>query len=199
MSKNKTFTVPYKRKRKNRTDYNKRLKYLKSEKIRIVIRVSNNNLTIQGVKFKEEGDEVLCYTKSTDLKKMGWKYNLGNVPSAYLIGLYFGTQHGNNIKEAIIDLGLKSIKKGNRLSAVIKGIVDSGIKVPFSDSIFPNEKKINGSTIAEYAKSLSSNKEVYEKQFSKYLKKGIKPENISEEFEKTKKFILDKKWQEKKK
>ncbi len=196
MSKNKTFTVPFKRKRKSRTDYSKRLRYLKSEKIRIVIRSSNNNLVIQGIDFKEEGDKILGFAKSTDLKKMGWKYNLGNVPSAYLIGLYFGTRYGDKIKEAIIDLGLKPIKKGDRLSAAIKGIVDSGIKIPHSDSIFPDEKKINGSTISEYAKSLSSNKEVYEKQFSKYLKEGVKPENISEEFEKTKKIILGKKWQE---
>ncbi|MBT3691522.1 50S ribosomal protein L18 [Candidatus Woesearchaeota archaeon] len=193
MSRNKIYTVPFKRKIKGKTDYNKRLKYLKSGKVRIIIRSSKNSLLIQGVNFQEEGDKVLCSTKSSELKKMGWKYNLGNIPSAYLVGLYFGTKNKDKIKEAIIDLGLKSITKGDRLSAAIKGIADSGIKIPHSDSIFPKENKINGSIIVEYAKSLSSNKEEYEKQFSKYLKDNIKPENITEEFEKTKKTILDKK------
>jgi len=194
MSRNKTFTVPFKRKIKGKTDYNKRLKYLKSGKVRIIVRSSKNSLLIQGIDFKEEGDRILCSTKSSELRKIGWKYNLGNLPSAYLVGLYFGNKHGDKIKEAIVDLGLKSITKGDRLSAAIKGIADSGIKIPHSDSIFPKENKINGSTISEYAKSISSNKEAYEKQFSKYLKDNVKPENIAEEFEKTKKIIQDKKW-----
>jgi large subunit ribosomal protein L18 len=193
MSKSKIFTVPFKRKRKGKTDYGKRLKYLKSKKTRIVVRQSKNSVLIQGINFKEEGDKVLCFSKSSDLKKIGWKYNLGNIPSAYLIGLYFGIQHGNKIKEAIIDLGLRSITKGDRLSATIKGIVDSGIKIPHSDSIFPDDKMINGSTIVEYANTLSSDKEKYEKQFSKYLKNGVKPEDISKEFDKIKKIILTKK------
>lgn len=196
MSKNKTFTVPFKRKRKGKTDYNKRLKYLKSGKTRIVIRSSKNNITIQGVKFQEEGDKILCSISSIELRKNGWKYNLGNVPSAYLTGLMFGKKYADKIKEGIIDLGLKSVTRGDRLSATIKGLIDSGILIPHSDSIFGKEEKIKGADIANYAKLKSSEGE--SKQFAKHSKEGLKLENIKEEFEKIKKLIIDKKWQEKK-
>jgi large subunit ribosomal protein L18 len=192
MSKSKTFTVKFKRKREGKTDYKSRLKYLKSNKTRIVIRPSANNLLIQAINFKENGDTAICMNKATDLKKLGWDYHAGNIPSSYLAGLYFGAKNKDKIKEAIIDLGLRSITKGDRLTAAIKGIVDSGINIPHSDSIFPSEEVINGTIISKYAKSLSNEKEKYEKQFSKYLKNKQNPENIVGDFEKIKKKILEK-------
>ncbi len=192
MSKSKTFTVKLKRKRKGKTDYKSRLKYLKSDKTRLVIRPTTSNLTIQAINFVESGDKILCTMKATDLKKIGWNYHAGNMPSAYLAGLYFGSKNKDKVKEAIIDLGRRSITKGDRLAATIKGLVDSGINIPHSDKIFPSEDRINGTSIAGYAKSLSSEKEKYEKQFSKYLKNKQTPENIAGDFEKIKKKILEK-------
>ena len=49
MSKNKTYTVKFRRKREGKTDYKKRIKYISSGKTRIVIRVSNNNIKVQGI------------------------------------------------------------------------------------------------------------------------------------------------------
>lgn len=193
MSRNKTYTVLFKRKRKGKTNYRKRLQYLKSEKERIVVRPTTNNMTIQAVLFEENGDKVLITMQAKELKKIGWKYHLGNLPSSYLAGLYFGMLAKAKIKGGIIDLGLRKITKGDRISAAIKGIVDSGLEIPHSESIFPDEKRLNGTTIAEYSKKLSENKEKYEKQFSKYLKEGIKPENIQKDFEDAKKAILSKK------
>jgi len=192
MSRSNTFTVQFKRKRKGLTNYRTRLKYLKSNRTRLVIRATTNNLSLQAIEFNENGDKVICSAKATDLRKLGWNYHLGNVPSAYLIGFYFGIKNKSKLKEDIVDIGLKSITKGDRSSAVIKGLVDAGIEVPHSDSIFPSEEKINGTTIANYAKTLSKTKEKYEKQFSKYLKNNTKPENITENFEKAKKKILEK-------
>jgi large subunit ribosomal protein L18 len=193
MSKSKTYTVQFKRKRNQKTDYKKRLKYLKSEKTRIVVRTSTNSIIIQAIDFQENGDKILSTVHSKDLQKLGWKYNCGNIPSAYLTGFYFGIKNKDKIKEAIIDLGLKSITKGDRSSTIIKGIVDSGLKIPYSDKLFPKEEKINGTTIVEYAKSLSNDKEKYEKQFSKYLKNNLNPENIKQDFDKTKELILSNK------
>ena len=192
MSKSKTFTVKLKRKRTGKTDYKARLKYLKSNKTRIVIRPSTNNIIIQAVNFVEDGDKALCTTKATDLKKLGWNYHLGSISSSYLTGLYFGAKNKGNVKEAIIDLGRRSITKGDRLTATIKGLVDSGINIPHSDSIFPSEDRISGASIVKYAKLLSNEKEKYEKQFSKYLKNKQNPENIAGDFEKIKKKILEK-------
>jgi large subunit ribosomal protein L18 len=190
MSKNKTYTVQFKRKRNQKTDYKKRLKYLKSEKTRIIIRSSINNILIQAIEFNESGDKILASLSSKDLKKLGWDYHLGNLPSAYLTGLYFGIKNKEKLKEGIIDLGLKSITKGDRLSATIKGLVDSELKIPHSDKLFPKEEQINGLVITKYAKSISENKEKYEKQFSKYLKNNVNPENITKDFEKIKELIL---------
>jgi large subunit ribosomal protein L18 len=190
MSKSKTYTVGFKRKRKGKTNYKKRLNYLKSEKTRITIRTTKNDIIIQAIDFNESGDRTISTLKALDLRKMGWNYNPGNIPSSYLAGLYFGIKNKGKIKESIIDLGLKSITKGNRLSAAIKGIKDSGINISCSEKIFPSENKIDGTSITEYANSLSENKEKYEKQFSKYLKKGLDPKNIKQDFKKIKETIM---------
>ncbi len=186
MSKSKTYTVAYRRKREGKTDYKKRLGYLKSGKTRIVIRASTNNIQIQAVEFHVDGDKVISTTKSTELVKQGWKYSTGNIPAAYLTGLLFGSKVKDKVKEGIIDLGLNSITKGTRLPAAIKGIADSGVQIKFDEGIAPSEEALSGKNIADYAKKLSEEKEKYEKQFSKYLKNNQKPELMAEEFEKIK-------------
>lgn len=186
MSKSKTYTVAYRRKREGKTDYKKRLGYLKSGKIRIVIRSSKNNIQIQAVNFHVDGDKVISTTKSTELKNQGWKYSTGNTSAAYLTGLLFGTKIKDKVKEGIVDLGLNSITKGARLPAVIKGIADSGLQIKYDESIMPSEERISGKTVAEYAKKLAEDDEKYKKQFSKYLKNNQKPELMAEEFEKVK-------------
>jgi large subunit ribosomal protein L18 len=186
MSKSKTYTVAYKRKREGKTDYKRRLTYLKSGKTRIVIRASKNNIQIQAVNFDMDGDKVISTTKSTELKKQGWGFSTGNTPAAYLTGLLFGNKVKDKVKEGIVDLGRNSITKGSRLPAVIKGIADSGIEIKYNESILPSEERISGKDIAKYAKDLSAEKEKYDKQFSKYLKNNQKPELIAEEFEKVK-------------
>lgn len=186
MSKSKTYTVSFKRKREGKTDYGKRLNHLKSEKTRFVIRPSVNNLSIQAVDYNADGDKVITTVKSTDLKKYGWGYSTGNIPSSYLTGLLFGKIIKEKIKEGIIDIGLNSITKGTRIPAAIKGIVDSGIKVNHNESIFPSEETISGKKIAEFAKMLSKDEEKYRKQFSKYLKNKQMLELMAEQFEKVK-------------
>ena len=186
MSKSKTYTVSFRRKRKGKTDYSKRLSHLKSEKTRFVMRSSTNNLIIQAVDYSADGDKVITTIKSTDLKKYGWAYSTGNIPASYLTGLLFGNKIKEKIKEGIIDLGLNSITRGTRFPAAIKGIVDSGIKVSHSESIFPSEETISGKRIADFAKILSTDEGKYIKQFSKYLKNKQKPELMAEQFEKVK-------------
>ncbi len=186
MSKSKTYTVSFRRKREGKTDYSKRLSHLKSEKTRFVIRSSTNNLTIQAVEYHADGDKIITTVKSTDLKKYGWSYSTGNIPASYLTGLLFGNKIKDKIKEGIIDLGLNSITKGTRLPAAIKGIVDSGIEVKHDEAIFPSEETLSGQKIAEFAKTLAADEEKYKKQFSKYLKNNQKPELMAEQFAKVK-------------
>ena len=144
MSKSKTYTVGFKRKRKKKTDYRKRLKLVISDKTRLVMRQTTNNIIIQAVTFSEKGDKVIKTVKSSDLRKYDWKENTGNTQAAYLTGLLFGNLTKDSVKEGIVDLGLRRLVKGSRLAAAIKGVIDSGIEVPASESIFPSEERIKG-------------------------------------------------------
>ncbi len=188
MSRNKTYTVKFRRKRERKTNYSKRLKYISSNKPRIVIRTSNNNVKIQVIKFSENGDLTLSTVNSTDLRKLGWKVSTGNLQSAYLTGLLFGSKIKDKIKEGVIDTGLKPVRKNTRLSAVIKGIVDSGLNVPHSEEVFPSEDKLRGNVTSEFSKKLRASDEIkYKKQFSKYLKEGLNPEDLPGHFDEIKK------------
>jgi large subunit ribosomal protein L18 len=153
-SKSKTYTLVFKRKKEGKTNYKKRIRYITSNKTRFVIRLSNKNIKIQGINFDKDGDLIIGTTDSLNLKNFGWKGSFNNMPSAYLTGLLFGKNIKEKVNEGIIDIGLRSMTKGGKFSAVIKGIVDSGIKVPHSEEIFPKEDKINGKVISEFSKSL---------------------------------------------
>jgi hypothetical protein len=52
--------------------------------------------------------------------------------------------------------------------------------------MLPDEKRIKGVHVAEYAKLLSSSPEAYQKRFSARLSKGLKPEELSTHFEQVK-------------
>jgi large subunit ribosomal protein L18 len=87
------------------------------------------------------------------------------------------------VKEAVLDIGLKPSTKGSKLFAVLKGLSDAGLEVPHSDGPLPPKDRIGGAHISEYAKKLSGETDVYRKTFSGYLKRGLKPEELSNHFE----------------
>lgn len=192
MSKSKTFTVGFKRKRKGKTNYKKRLGYIKSDKLRLVIRSSLKNIVVQIVKFNPEGDNVLFTAKSTELAKIGWKYPTGNIPAAYLTGLLLGNKAKGEVKEAITDFGLGSLVKKSKIYAALRGVLDSGINVPHSGEILPDDDQISGKKISDFAGLLSKDNEKYNKQFSKLLKNNVKPEDIIKNFEEVKAKVMKK-------
>src|SRR3989344_2097585 len=106
MAKSRRFTVRLKRKRKLKTDYKQRLKLIQSKKPRLVIRKSLNNILLQVVEYQEKGDKVIVSAYSKELKKLGWPFHLGNIPSAYLTGFLLGKK-SKNIKNMVLDLGLQ--------------------------------------------------------------------------------------------
>ena len=148
MAKNRSYTVKVKRKRNKKTDYNLRLKLIKSGKQRLLIRKSLKNILIQVVKSEDSRDKVVISCHSRELKKFGWGYNLGNIPSAYLTGFLFGKKAlKKGVKEAILDLGLQKSVVKSRLYSALKGCIDVGLNVPHNPKIFPNEERIKGSHI----------------------------------------------------
>ena len=179
------YRVPFRRRREGKTDYHARYRLVLSEKIRAVVRKSLRNVVIQFVESRIEGDVTLSFTKSTELIKYGWEYNRGNAPAAYLTGFLAGCKAKKaGIEEAILDLGPQSAIKGGRLFAALRGLVDAGIEIPHNPAVFPTASRIKGELIAEWAAKLNEeNKEFYNKQFSNYLKKGLKPEDMPNVFD----------------
>jgi large subunit ribosomal protein L18 len=85
------YRLAFRRRREGKTNYHKRLKLLKSRKLRVVIRVSNNHVTVQVVESQMGGDKIMVSSFSKELsKKYGWNAHTGNIPAAYLTGYLAG-------------------------------------------------------------------------------------------------------------
>ncbi|MBI2135638.1 50S ribosomal protein L18 [Candidatus Woesearchaeota archaeon] len=188
----KNYTVVYRRKRSGKTNYKKRLKLLFSLKPRLVVRKSLKSTMVQLVEYNADGDKILATACSKDLTKLGWKGNTSNLSSAYLTGLLLGQKAKKaKVTEAILDIGLNTPVKGSRLFASVKGVIDSGLKVPSGNEIFPSKDRIEGRHIVNYALHLQkSDMQKYEKQFSLYLKQGLKPETLVNHFAEIKNKIV---------
>ncbi|RLF36553.1 MAG: 50S ribosomal protein L18, partial [Thermoplasmata archaeon] len=155
MIKDKIHIVQLRRNRERKTNYKRRIALLVSGKLRLVIRKSLCNINLQIIEYKPEGDKVLVSADSKELVKFGYALNRSNIPAAYLTGLLLGQKAKKKaIKEAILDIGLNTHVKGSRIYASLKGVVDSGLKVPCSEEVFPPEERINGTHISEYAEKL---------------------------------------------
>ncbi len=191
MAKGPSYRVPFRRRREGKTDYKARKALIISRIPRVVTRVSLKHMNVQIIEATPTGDQVIASANSQELKNYGWQAVCGNLPSAYLTGLLCGIRAvAKNLKRAVADLGLHQPTKGARVFASLKGVIDAGVDVPHNVEKLPGEKKLKGQGIADYAKSLaSSNTELYEKTFSKYLKRKLSPEKLPEHFEVTKEKI----------
>jgi len=147
------YSVEFKRKREQKTNYSKRLAILKAEKDRFVIRVSNKLVRAQIIGYKKEGDITLLSKTSNDLKKLGWKYSLKNTPAIYLTALLLCTfAKKKDIKEVVFDIG-RNVKSGNKIFAGLKAIIDYGLDVPYSEDAFPSDERIKGEEISKHLKN----------------------------------------------
>ncbi len=192
MARNKAYTVKYRRKRNSQTDYKYRLRLLKSRKPRLVIRKFLNNTTAQIIEYNGKGDEIVASAYSKELRNYGWKAGISSLPSAYLLGLLIGKKAlSKKINFCIADIGLNPSVKGSLIYAVLKGALDAGLEIPHNEKILPDDKRICGNHIEEYAKRIKKT-EIYQKQFSSYIKNNVNPEDITKEFEKIKAKILEK-------
>lgn len=186
MGRGPRYRVSFRRRFQGKTNYHKRLKLLKSRKLRVVIRASNNHIRVQIIQSKLSGDKVISSAFSQELSSnYGWIANTGNIPAAYLTGYLAGIKaKKNKIQEAIFDLGI--FYHRNRVLAACKGIIDTGIIIPYREEFFPAnfEDRIKGMHIENYAKLLKTNEpEKYEQIFSGYLKKQkVDPVKISQMF-----------------
>jgi large subunit ribosomal protein L5e len=93
---------------------------------------------------------------------------------------------------ALLDVGLRRTTTGSRLFAALKGACDGGLSIPHTDRRFVGydseakkldqevlRKHIFASHVSDYFKQLSTDDpERCQRQFSKYIKAGIKPEEM---------------------
>lgn len=155
--------MPFKRRRLGKTDYKKRLRLLLSKKPRLVIRRSLKYITAQIIEFSQKGDKTIASASSRELKKLGWNFACDNLPAAYLTGLLIGKKAlEKGIREAVLDSGLYTSTKGNRIYAAVKGAIDAGLEVPVSEEVFPSEDRIKGLHIANYLEKFKSLPEKFE-------------------------------------
>ena len=179
-----TKRVTYRRKRNGQTNYKKRLKLLLSRRPRLVIRRSTNNITLQLVSYDEAGDKIIVSAHSSELKKIGWKMNTGNIPAAYLTGIMLAKKaKDKKVGEVVVDIGLNTPSKGSRIFAALKGAVDNGLNTPHTEDRFPDDMAIKGQKIKDYFDSIKE----AGKQFAKYKENKI---DVLKQFEEIKNKLM---------
>ncbi|MEM1576656.1 MAG: 50S ribosomal protein L18 [Archaeoglobaceae archaeon] len=184
MARGPRFKVPLRRRREGLTNYRRRLKLLMSKKVRFVVRITNQRVIAQFISYSPDGDKVLVCVTSEKLREYGWKGDLNNTPAAYLTGLLAGKKALEaGIKEAILDIGLRSPVKGARVFAALKGAVDAGLEIPHDEEILPDESRIRGEHIAKLY-------EMSSERFGEYERRGLSPSELPAHFEEVKKKIM---------
>ena len=109
----------------------------------ITVNVTNENTQVQIVKPEISGDKVLASAHSRFLLKDGWKGSRKNIPAAYLTGYLAGKKAlSKGVKNAILYSGTRRYTQ--RMAAVLKGVIDSGLQVPADVETLPPENRING-------------------------------------------------------
>jgi len=133
------------------TDYRRRLKLLRGQMPRAVVRISNTRTTCQLVTWAADGDLVEVTVTGSDLvKKYGWPSNrsLKSVPASYLVGYAMGKAAvAAGSSEAVLDIGLAASTRGGRVYAALKGMSDAGLEIPHSDDVYPDEDRLNGAHV----------------------------------------------------
>jgi len=181
-----TYRVAFRRRRENRTDYEKRLRLVKGGLPRMVVRYGKE-VIVQFVEYSDTGDRTLAAASSGALKKFGWAPR-ANVPTAYLTGMYAAAlAKKKGVKGFVLDMGLKAPVRNALPFAAQKGAIDGGLESPQGKGMV-DEGRITGAHIEEYAKSLSA--EDFKKKFSSYEKEGFDPKEFIKLFGKAKEAIL---------
>lgn len=176
------YKVAFRRRRKNLTNYAKRLALVKGASPRMAVRKSSTGVLVQFLEFSLAGDKVIASAKSPALKHYGWAPRC-NAPTAYLCGLLAGKLAAKKgVKAFNLDIGMYTPTKGSLVFAALKGAADAGLSTNYSEEMIADDR-ITGATIAEYAKSLkASDGKKYDKLFSSYIKEGFDPQKMVESF-----------------
>jgi large subunit ribosomal protein L18 len=184
------YTSTFRRIRERKTNYRKREKLLVGKKDFVTVNVSDQNISAQLIRPDLLGDKVMASVHSNELLSYGWKGSRKNIPSCYLVGLLLGKKClQKKISSAILYIGKRHFT--TKIAACLKGLSEAGLELPFSESILPSEDRIQGTHIADYAKKLKANDDVYKSRFSSNLGSGLEPEKYPSHFSEVKDKIVN--------
>ncbi len=159
-----------KRRRENKTDYQKRMGILKGNLPRIVFRKTNRYIISEYAVSDETRDRIELGITSKILLKYGWpekfRGSLKSIPASYLTGLLIGKKIIRERKETpIVDFGMiRNIHK-SKAFAFLNGLVDAGVKIKHDKKTFPEEDRIKGKNLKEdFSKTFEAIKLKIEKE-----------------------------------
>lgn len=179
-----------KRIRQHKTNYRKRAAILVGRHHFITVKVTNQNVLTRLLAPDIKGDKVLATAHSRELVKQGWNGSLNSLPACYLTGILLGKKClEKNFDSGVLYTGMNPFT--SRVAACLKGIVDAGVHVPASEDSFPEQDRLDGNHIADYAKLLQEDKSKYESRFSLLLKNGLKPEDYPAHVQKIKSALME--------
>jgi large subunit ribosomal protein L18 len=172
------YIATLKRIRNGRTNYRKRAALLLSKRRFVTITVSDENVQAQIAYPMAKGDVTITSSHSRELARFGWNGSMNSLPACYLTGLLLGKKSlRKDVDEAVLYTGKNPFT--SRVAACLKGLIDSGMKIPASDS-FPPEERLVGNHIAEYARILQDeNKDAYNSHFSRLIANNFDPTQYS--------------------
>ena len=175
------YTSTFRRIRERKTNYRKREKLLIGKKDFVTVNVSDQNISAQLIRPELLGDKVLASVHSNELLSYGWKGSRKNIPSCYLVGLLLGKKCiQKKITSAILYIGKRHFT--TKIAACLKGLSEAGLQMPISEEVLPSDERIQGNHIAEYAKKIKSNDDLYKARFSSNLGSGLEPEKYPNHF-----------------
>ena len=184
------YTSTFRRIRERKTNYRKREKLLVGKRDFVTVNVSDQNISAQLIRPDLLGDKVMASVHSNELLSYGWKGSRKNIPSCYLVGLLLGKKClQKKISSAILYIGKRHFT--TKIAACLKGLSEAGLEMPFSENILPSEDRIQGNHIADYAKKLKANDDVYKSRFSSNLGSGLEPEKYPSHFSEVKDKIVN--------
>ncbi|EQD71417.1 50S ribosomal protein L18P, partial [mine drainage metagenome] len=142
-----------------------RLKLLKSGRLRAVVRLSARRVRVSLVDFDPKGDRVVAMADSSELGEINFPTtSLSSTPAAYLTAYLAGLRaKASGAEAAVLDLGVRRPSAGGRLSAALKGLLDSGVEIPHGEGGFPTADRLAGSHLP---KPLPQPLEAYKQQLS---------------------------------
>jgi len=184
----KRFQVKFKRRREGKTDYYARKRLVVQDKnkyntpkYRMIVRMSNKDITCQIAYARLEGDRIVASAYSHELPRYGVKVGLTNYAAAYCTGLLLarrvlkslnldGEYEGNTdingevfcvednddgpgAFRACLDVGLARTTTGAKVFGAMKGAADGGIDIPHSEKRFPGYDKEAGEFSADVHRS----------------------------------------------